>query len=130
MFAGVQSIVNEIRKHTDKMRISAPFKIVISGFQINAELENVFSIPYPPNVSGFLNSFKFFSLDIVTFVPAACIVDGGFNYHRRLVFNTVWPVVFCALFAVPIGIADIDPHHFPITKALRALQAKSRSDST
>ena len=59
---------------------------------MNANLGDVFDIPFPSGLAKVFGSLKLFQLDVASLVPMDCLVGGGLNFHRRLVFNTTWPI--------------------------------------
>ena len=49
-------------------------------------------------LDGVLNGLSIFQFDLGTLVPFACLFGGGFNFHRKLLFTTLWPIgLFIAL---------------------------------
>jgi len=117
---GAMSGVSALFDGLKDVRIGAPFKIAISGLQVNVNLENVFSIPNPPSLSKMFSNLSIVQLDVASLVPMACLFDGGFNFHKKLIFNTIWPMAFGGCILGVCGLADAFPDQFPILKSLRS----------
>ena len=47
--------------------------------------------------------------------------DGGFNFHDKLVFNTVWPLIVGVFIMSFVLVADKMPKAFPTLVAVRSV---------
>merc|ERR1711988_1756876 len=95
--------------------------MIVGSFSINANFEDVFKIPNPPSLSKLFGMMKFVQLDIAALVPFECLFEDGFNYHDRLIFNTVWPLCVGAFMMMFVAVGDLKPKSFPKLVTLRSV---------
>ena len=51
------------------------------------------------SIPGFLGLFSLLNFDVAILLPFGCL-DSGWNFHGKLLVNTLWPLVVCALLGV------------------------------
>ena len=66
---------------------SIKLRILISLFQVLCQIGMVYSIPWPPMLSGLLSILNFIQLDLISFVPIGCLFE--INFYGVLIFQTL-----------------------------------------
>ena len=86
-----KTVVLSVRANRAYKKFQVKLKILISLIQIINGMGDVFSIPYPPVMSGATNSLSFIEIDLPAMMPLDCIFP--MNYFGKLILRTVLPLV-------------------------------------
>ena len=126
VFAGLAESLAVVLEVIQKVKMpKGMVKTITSAWQVIANMAGVFKLPLPPGALRILNGLSIFQvtrirvdvqpafcewhehpppysqIDLATLVPFACLFERGFNFHRQLLFTTLWPLaLFLGLGAV------------------------------
>ena len=80
-------------------KFSVKLKILVSLWQILMGLGAIFSIPFPPIYSAATEAVGgLVQIELPAMMPVDCIIRT--SYYSKLVFKTVWPLLFYAIFGI------------------------------
>ena len=71
-------------------RVGSKLRILVSFFQVLTPLDIVYAIAFPPVFDSMLSWLNVFQLNLIDFLPLACIFDVG--YHDTLLMRTLVPM--------------------------------------